>query len=42
MLEILAKILVYYANEKDIKAVSQQNPRFNYAIYKLYQDQQWW
>jgi len=41
MLGILAKILVY-SNEKDIKAVSQQSLRFNYAISKLYQDQQWW
>jgi len=41
MLEILANILVY-SNEKDIKAVSEQSLRFNYAIYRLYQDYSWW
>jgi len=41
MLEILAKILIH-SNEKDIKAVSKQSLRFNYAIYRLYQEQQWW
>ena len=41
MLEILANILVY-SNEKDIKAVSKQSLRFNYAIYKLYLDYSWW
>ena len=41
MLEILAKILIY-SNERDIKAVSKQSLRFNYAIFKLYQDYSWW
>ena len=41
VLEILANILVH-SNEKDIKAVSKQSLRFNYAIYRLYQEQQWW